>query len=177
MHDVHASIHFCVVLINRHCSNVSLDVDQSRHSLLILSLEPNIPRNLRENATAKSLTVTWDAATENVTWYSVELKNESNAQKNVTVPRTTFVNLTPDTMYTVVVMSVIGDDDTGYENSASLDVDVYTSKWGHLRIYYSNRFMGGNVLFICETKTKSIFWCNGFVRYINTVSHINKTYA
>ena len=94
----------------------------------ILSLEPNIPRNLRENATAKSLTVTWDAATENVTWYSVELKNESNAQKNVTVPRTTFVNLTPDTMYTVVVMSVIGDDDTGYEDSSPLEVDVYTSK-------------------------------------------------
>ena len=89
-------------------------------------LEPNVARSLKTTVTAlRSLTVMWLAPTGVVGYYTVQLKNKAWTKQRI--PKNTrqakFSNLRPGTPYTVVVVTVSGDQQSGV-----LEKRFYTSK-------------------------------------------------
>ena len=89
--------------------------------------EPNVARSLTATATATStLTVTWDAPGSGlVGLYEIQLKNKAGTKRNISenTRQATFGNLMPGTPYTVVVVTVSGD-----QRSDALEKCIYTSK-------------------------------------------------
>jgi hypothetical protein len=87
-------------------------------------IEPSAATDLAATASAGKLFVSWNAPSgEEITGYTVELKNVSDSQKLITATTTTFDNLTPGQKYTVVVVTMI---DT--LRGQSVEKDFYTSK-------------------------------------------------
>ena len=86
-------------------------------------LEPSAAKNLKAMVTDESMTVTWTAATGIVGYYEVWLKEKSDTKRNVTQPRTTFTDLTAGKQYTVVLVTVSGD-----QRSITAEKSFYTSK-------------------------------------------------
>ena len=82
--------------------------------------------------TVNSLTATWVAPTTGGgTKYTVKLKEGSTTKTttpDVSGTTTTFNNLAAGTEYTVVVVSVIGDLNSGGQTSDSVENKFYTSK-------------------------------------------------
>ena len=88
-------------------------------------LEPSAAMNLRATVTEKSMTVSWTAASGTVGYYEVWLKGKSDTKRNVprTTKRTTFTGLVAGNPYTVVVVTVSGD-----QRSRTAEKRFYTSK-------------------------------------------------
>ena len=90
-------------------------------------LEPNVPRTLHElSTTGQSLTVSWDAPSDGaLTGYSVKLEGGDKSQ-NQTHGKDTrtaaFIGLTAGTKYSVVVVTVSGDQQSAEQYT------LYTSK-------------------------------------------------
>lgn len=104
---------------------------------------PSVPTGLASTAqTTTSITVGWNAATDNVgvTGYQLRLNGGTPITKNVS-PRThVFNDLTPDTIYGIEVRSV---DDAGNLSAWSTSISVTTSKevappTGTLRSIFGN---------------------------------------
>ena len=94
--------------------------------VIVPVLEPNAARSLRATAvTDTSTTVSWTAASGTVGYYEVWLKGKSDTKRHVTraIKRTTFTGLLAGTQYTVVVVTVSGD-----QRSRTSEKRFYTSK-------------------------------------------------
>ena len=102
----------------------------------MLILEPDVAWNLAlATITTSSLTVTWDAPIGGVTSYSVEIDTVpsrktiySSAERTATVD-----GLTAGTQYTVVVISVSGE-----QHSEPLYGTFFTSKFADLHLFRSD---------------------------------------
>ena len=102
----------------------------------MIILEPDVAWNLAlATITTNSLTVTWDAPIGGVTSYSVEIYTVpsrktiySSAERTATID-----GLTAGTQYTVVVISVSGE-----QHSEPLYDSFFTSKFAHLHLFRSD---------------------------------------
>ena len=108
-------------------------------------LEPSVAKSLRVNVTVSSLTVMWDAPAGLVGLYEIQLKNKARSQRNITknTRRATFSNLMPGSPYTVIVVSVSGD-----QRSETLEKRFYTSK---CQVIHTS-----NSLATCEDKMRGM---------------------
>ena len=88
-------------------------------------LGPNAAKNLKATVTDDSMTVSWPAPTGTVGYYEVWLQGKSDTKRNVTQANTstTFTDLTAGKQYTVLLVTVSGD-----QRSTTAEEKFYTSK-------------------------------------------------
>ena len=97
--------------------------------VLVIISEPNVVRNLQATASVGSLTVTWDEPSPGlVDKYTVELRGETKPKQEISAKTATFNSLTPGKQYTVVVVAVSGNLNSGVQKSAETVGHFYTSK-------------------------------------------------
>ena len=102
--------------------------------------KPTAPGNPRANGTSQtSVTLAWDAATDNVGVTGYEVRDGATAVATVTGTSATVANLTPDTEYT---FTVVAKDAAGNTSDASAPVTARTQKRDSTIIEYGYDLKG-----------------------------------